>query len=280
MSSSIVPDRIKSATRSIDARRCRGGIDPVGRAAWATVLCLLSGCATYYEPNAHNIPLFQEKGEVRVAAGINEGSAGLGHTDGKDFQGAYAVTDHVGVMVNMFFTGNTDDLSGDTGKGRLVECGAGYYSPVTDHFVFETYGGAGLGRLTRSGTLGQTSVSARRVFLQPSLGYASRGFDAALSLRVCGLTYYGIPEHSVDDNGRYMAQELKAAGSSLLAEPALTLRAGWEPIKLQLQAGLSRNLTHPDFAQGDSYMSLGVYVTGKNRDKTAVSVPRPPETGR
>jgi hypothetical protein len=279
MTRSITSHRGGPQTRRVEAGNLRAGVPAMRLTVCATMLCLLGSCATYYEPNAHNVPLFQHQGEARVTAGMNEGSAGLGHTDGTDFQGAYAITNHVGVMANVFCAGGTDDMTGDTGKGRLVEGGAGYYRPVTDHWVFETYAGAGLGLLTRSTGFGQMSVNVRRAFLQPSFGFASRGFDAALSLRVCGLTYSGIPERSIDDEGAYMVQELREARSSMLAEPALTVRVGWESVKLQFQVGLSENLTHPEFAQGDRYASLGACVTGKNRRQTA-SAPEPTEADR
>lgn len=275
----IASRRGQSALHRVGATVRRCGVQTLGLAVWATVLCLLNGCATYYKPNSQNVPLFQERGEVRAVVGANKGGPSWGEAEGRDFQGAYAVTNHLGVMANMFFISDADDWSGDTGKGRLVECGVGYFSPLSGHWVFETYGGAGLGKLTRIGTFGRTSVSARRVFLQPSIGYASRGFDAALSLRMCGLTYSGIPEVPMDYEGEHMAQALRDARSSILVEPAFTIRAGWEYLKLQLQIGQSRNLTHPDFAQGDRYVSLGAYVTSKNSYKKA-NVQRLPETGR
>jgi hypothetical protein len=45
-----------------------------------------------------------------------------------------------------------------------------------------------------------------------------------------------------------------------LIEPALTLRGGWRQFKLQVQLGMSRNLTHPDFPQVENYVSVGGYV--------------------
>jgi hypothetical protein len=45
-----------------------------------------------------------------------------------------------------------------------------------------------------------------------------------------------------------------------LAEPALTLQAGFEDVKLQLQFQYSYNLTNPDFVQDYSLVSLGLKV--------------------
>jgi hypothetical protein len=53
---------------------------------------------------------------------------------------------------------------------------------------------------------------------------------------------------------------LNANSSSWLAEPALTLQAGFENVKLQLQFQYSYNLTNPDFIQDYNLVSIGLKV--------------------
>lgn len=243
--------------------------DPLRLATVALASCLLSGCATvYYGPNSHNVPLFQKKGEARIAAGWNHEAEIFGsNTSGGEVQGAYAVTDKIGIVANVYVAGASDQETGDEGRGRLFEGGAGYFRPVSRRVVFETYAGAGFGTLThvRGSDSGKASVNAQRIFVQPSIGFTSDWFDAAGSLRMCALDYSGIPEHPVDARDVAAAQELNANKFSLLAEPSLTLRAGWRYAKLQLQVGLSKNLTHPDLPQVGSYISLGAYIATKHR---------------
>jgi hypothetical protein len=45
-----------------------------------------------------------------------------------------------------------------------------------------------------------------------------------------------------------------------LAEPALTIQAGPENVKFQLQLQYSYNLTYPDFIQDYTLVSLGLKV--------------------
>ena len=186
---------------------------------------------------------------------------------GADLQGAYAVTNRLGLIANVYLAGATDVETGDEGRGRLFEGGVGYYRSVSERFVFETYGGAGFGSVTHlhGKDPGKASVDAQRVFLQPAIGFTSNWFDAALSLRLCGLHYSSIAERLTDGRDLDAAQALEDARSSFLAEPSLTVRAGWKYFKLQLQLGLSKNLTHPEFPQVESYVSIGGHVAMKNR---------------
>jgi hypothetical protein len=203
-----------------------------------------------------------------VAAGLNEEMEVLGSSiTGGDFQGAYAVTNNVGVMANVYFAGATDDETGGEGKGRLFEGGVGYYRPLSDRLVFETYGGGGFGTVTHihGQDPSRASVSAQRAFLQPSMGFTSNWFDAALSLRLCGLHYSGIPENLTNARDIDAARELADMRSSFLAEPSLTVRGGWKYLRLQVQLGFSKNLTHADFPQVESYVSIGGYVAMKPR---------------
>ena len=68
-------------------------------------------------------------------------------------------------------------------------------------------------------------------------------------------------------SGNYIDVDyLKANNSHWLIEPALTLQAGSENVKLQLQFQISENLTDSYFSQDYSLVSLGLKVnfTGKS----------------
>ena len=64
----------------------------------AFILTLLFCCCShyYYVPNVQNVPLFREKNQYRLS-----GSYGLGtETKCLEFQGAYSITDKLGIMTN------------------------------------------------------------------------------------------------------------------------------------------------------------------------------------
>jgi hypothetical protein len=60
-------------------------------------------------------------------------------------------------------------------------------------------------------------------------------------------------------------QYLKDAGTQYLFEPALTVRVGYDVVKVQAQFGHSYNLTNRNFRQDRDIASLGiVYTFGRN----------------
>jgi hypothetical protein len=106
-------------------------------------------------------------------------------------------------------------------------------------------------------TQGDISASVLRYGIQPNFGYKSNNFSAALSSRVVNLTYSNIEGDLIFD-GVDQVNYLKDNSSNFLIEPALTLRGGFEKIKLQLQYGYSINLSNNDFTQDKSYLTLGL----------------------
>ena len=85
----------------------------------------------------------------------------------------------------------------------------------------------------------------------------SKVFSAALSSRIVNLTYSNI-EGDLIFEGINQVNYLADNKSNLLIEPALTLKAGLEKIKLQLQYGYSLNVSNSQFTQDKSYLTLGV----------------------
>jgi hypothetical protein len=58
---------------------------------------------------------------------------------------------------------------------------------------------------------------------------------------------------------------LNGLETQFLLEPAITVRAGRDPIKVLAQLGGSRNLTTPDFRQIEKYLAVGVVYSFTNR---------------
>jgi|AntAceMinimDraft_17_1070374.scaffolds.fasta_scaffold00582_17 hypothetical protein len=224
------------------------------------MLVFMSGCTHYYyAPNMHNVPLFKEKNEVRMLFARSSGD----EFEGTEIQGAYAITNNIGVMANGFLADG--QYENNYGKGYLVEIGTGYFKPLDKKVVFETFGGIGKGYVENGYGDGRwLSVKFMRYFIQPSIGFTSKYFDVAFSPRFSCLNF-GNTQHSL----LYEEYDVVSMGlnninnnkCSILFEPAFIVRGGWKFIKLQAQLGLSSNLNNPDLKQEDVNISIGAYFS-------------------
>lgn len=221
--------------------------------------CVFVRCA-YYAPTVHNIPLFHKKGEARIAGGISFPPIFDEEVFAADVYGAYALTDHLGLLANTNILWGSN--SEDDALGFLVEVGSGYYKSFHEHWVFEAYGLIGHGYQTHDyTTAGSAKINAFKYSMQPSIGYTSKHFDLALSSRFSLLHFYSynptdfsLMDADVADELAYLA----ANRLSVLFEPAVTLRAGWEQAKFQLQVGSSTNLNHRGLSQTNGFFHFGV----------------------
>ena len=226
-----------------------------------TVITTLAfvGCSPkYYTPNTQNVPLLSEKGETDLTLS--------GNVNQIEFQAAYAISEGFAVMANGGLFIPTDQDNGNGGSGKFMELGAGYFKPIDENFVFETYGIIGFGsvenhiRSTTSAyplTSGDISANVFRYGIQPNFGYKSKHFSAAISSRLVNLNYNKIEGDLIFED-ESQVDYLKSNNSNLLLEPALTLRGGFEKFKIQLQYGYSFNLSHSDFRQDTSYFTVGL----------------------
>jgi hypothetical protein len=227
----------------------------------ALVLASLAASACtpkYYAPNTHNVPLLTHRGDFS-AAGLVGDSRG-------ELQGAYAVTDRVALMANGAFFDQADDEQGDGGRGGFLELGAGYVAPVGERFqigVFGMFGGGDVENHFPStlddnpGTTGILEAKLSRFGVQPLVGFRSRYFEAAASARFVGLRYSNVTG-SLMFGGEDQVQRLRARSEHTLLEPAITVRGGFETVKLQLQLGWSINRDGSSFPQEEAYLTAGV----------------------
>jgi hypothetical protein len=207
-----------------------------------TVLAFCSCSRYYYLPIVQNVPLLQEKKDVRVAGFF---SSDYKYYSAVDAQASYAFADNFGVMVNGTYA-NSDDF----GNGSYVETGVGYFKPLKkinlfNNFetteIFEVFAGFGTGREKQiwDERNSYADISGHNIFIQPSLGFSSRYFELAISARFCNLTFNKI---DLNNCGDLDGVDYLTTDSHYLLQPALTLRGGLENIKLQVQAQYSANL--------------------------------------
>lgn len=206
----------------------------------AIAVLAMQSCKIMYTPNMQNVPLFQEKNEVRGTVGIS------------DFQGAYAITDHVGVMLNGQYkspswtiqTGSRDYKY--ESKKYLVEGGSGYFMGLGESGVFEIWGGGGAGKVTFDRSYAdststkmtdQYSAKTARFFIQPGIGLTTKTVDFAFSLRYVGLKFSNIDTVGYTQDV-LLEEDLSNLDKTMYSffEPAVTLRAGKEYVKFHLQA--------------------------------------------
>ena len=147
------------------------------------ILLIASSCSPVYLPNARNTPMFQGAGEVQVAAQIGQGY---------DVQTAVSITDHVGVMANYAYTGNTsvdEDDKEDYIRHNFFEGAIGYYENK-GKFGYEIFAGYGKGKGTtydKYDFAGGTEIKAtgryQRFFIQPAIGMNKSVFNWIVAAR-------------------------------------------------------------------------------------------------
>ena len=103
-------------------------------------LLLLTGCASLYFPPPPQVPLLTQKGEwsAGVHTNLSQNTA---------LQGAYALSDHIGVMGSASFL-HTNKKK-EAVDQDFAELGLGYFTRLPDKRVLEIYGGYGGGRTKR-----------------------------------------------------------------------------------------------------------------------------------
>lgn len=224
------------------------------------VIIALNSCTTQmYVSNTVNAPLLKQRGEVQLTATPN------------DLQAAIGVGRHVGLMANGYYK-NYKGSNNYRHDGMLGEAGIGYFAPLAGNFVFETYAGAGAGRVHKQEEftgpgdntyLASFDAKANKLFIQPDFGYKSRFIDVVVSSRFSFVKYNEFnqshyPQNELQDD--YLENNRITGPLFVFAEPALTLRGGYKFIKLQFQYGLTINTTSERIKHPYNFSSLGIVI--------------------
>jgi hypothetical protein len=216
----------------------------------------VSSCAVY-TPNSLNVTGFNKKGQVSV-------NANAGNT--ANLQAAIAVSDNFGVMANLMSTSqvvDSDNIKRD-GKGNLFEIGVGYFKNTDFKVRFEFFGGGGIGNVeiikTNASVTRNFSTKANRFFLQPSLGFSGRNFEAFISTRLANVRFNNIEttystQDLIDDSFVDISNS-----NWMFIEPALTLRVGLKNIKFQMQVGRSIKLNTEKLGYDSGLLNFGIYT--------------------
>jgi hypothetical protein len=225
-----------------------------------------TSCRIMYVPNSQNVPMLEEKGDLKV--GITT----------KDIQVAYGINNHLGIMANGYYNKNDWSLLSGTYENKylstrsLVEGGLGYYTTLGDKGRFEVYGGAGYGHvnynydllyndtLTESNSFG---INMLRTFIQPAIGTQSDNFGFSFSTRFAAVNFSGL------DSTGYSEAELVSEGLNeleqnmfIFIEPAITLRVGVKYVQFQLQPYYNLQVSGPTSIHAREFgCNFGVYLS-------------------
>jgi hypothetical protein len=211
-----------------------------------------------------NVPLNKEKDELSISG--NYGSGILWSAESFDFQSSYSITNRIGIMLNGLYSNENG-----YGHGGCVEGAVGYYKPVYKHKlfkkvemtgIFEIYGGLGGGFQHHDyGSNYWADISGTKVFMQPSFGLTTDFLDLIFSTRICTASFNLMDNQTM---GSDYADDINylVTNDYNFFEPAITLRAGWKNIKLQLQIQPSINLNHSDdyHISDENKISLGLII--------------------
>lgn len=221
---------------------------------------LLSSCNVAYIPSMHNVPLLKKEGNIVV------------HLTPANVQGAYAVTNNIGLMVNGQWGGTKWEESNSgaefyTSKRRFAEAGIGYYSFREDNKSFEVFGGGGIGSISFNYNMDNVdpskySAMARKLFIQPSVGISKENFDIAFAVKAVNLQFYDVSILNYTETElKYKKLYQLDAKPFLFVEPSFTARAGFKNVKAHFQYLYSSKLSGGDINYLGYYIFLGLSLS-------------------
>lgn len=235
-------------------------------------------CSHYfYTPESHNVPLLSEKNDLHVELKSSFGAEGFDNTE---MQSAYAITNRIGIMGSALLgtyetsvsNEQQDGISYESANGNIsfFNIGAGFFTPVWEKFVFETYLGYGIGNVKNVyDNIGESKLRYGKPFIQPSFGYKTKYFEAAISSRLNSLNYYKIEDSQTPIHFRdRFTNNIRNNKNSLLLEPAITARGGWKKLKIQLQLSKSYNLNNDLFRFNED----NNFFDNKNNTRISIGV--------
>lgn len=226
---------------------------------------LFTSCShVYYVQHTHNVPLFNESKEARISGNWNEGY----ESSSVEIQGAYAVTDHIGIALNAMTSWGGSVEGHNYGRGKYIDAAVGYYQPVLKKIVLETYAGVGNGYQKHAYSdyydyqNGWARLSYNKIYLQPSVGISlAHCFDAAVSARLALVNFYNVSYYTEDQFHRDDLNYLEN-NAHIMFEPAFTLRGGWKYFKIQTQLSLIEPLNDVDYSYVEPFqVSMGLYIS-------------------
>jgi hypothetical protein len=240
-------------------------------------LFLFSSCETphaFYTMNHQDVNFFKEKKEVNISGGLNNGN----FSKGFEIKGAVSLPKNIALSggISSVKSVHGYDNSMNNGWRSFMASGAvGYYKPVKENFIAEGYMGTTfstqkhsfaketfdfLGNLVNSYPKGNADMSSTTFFIQQSIGYASKNFDAAFSLNYSYLNFTSVNNNISDHNYSFYntIERISVNNSYSLLNPSIYLRAGSDIFKFYLKFDFTIPISTMDFPYNKNCVSLGL----------------------
>ncbi|GAB2549126.1 hypothetical protein [Rufibacter soli] len=230
-------------------------------------LCLVlgaTGCSSVYMPNTPNTPMLSSKGELSTSGHITlKGNA--------TFNSAYAVTDHVGVLLSGAMMNNNNKKKDF--RHNLLEAGGGYFTTFgpDQNRILEVYAGLGKGSSDRTYkdktsegliTYDRQETSFNKYFMQ--VNYSSKKKKSiGLFGKDFPLNYGTALRLSYVNMSEFVRNDIKqATEDNIFFEPVFYTRMTLTPsLQLQYTSGSNFGLKNREFmTAGNSVFSVGFII--------------------
>jgi len=197
-----------------------------------------------------------------------EGGFGGGWVSkGVDLQTAYAVTSHIGVMVNGALTNSRGDAGNFSERvftrSKYLEGGIGYFTHLeeNDNWVFEMFGGAGKGEYNvRYDEVNRARLSMNKYFIQPSLSFTHprRFIELSIGSRFSGVDYYQYSFFYPNTQNYENLDRIITHPLYMFWEPSVKFSAGSKTIKGFVSYTPAISILESDFSREIINFNIGL----------------------
>ena len=220
------------------------------------MLSIISCSPLYYEASTHNVPMLEEKGDIKVGAGTNLA------INKAEIQSSYSPISNVALMANyMLRTYHFKNL--DDQISQMFEGGIGLYHNVNERVVLEAYGLIGKGTFDNSlynysnDNIESLTGNMTKYALQLSSGYRVGDLQLAITLKPTRMYFSNIKgDYSVNEVRLADVIESKERYNSL--EHSFTLRYDYDESQVQFQMGRGGRRFNSNRSYLVSYFTFGV----------------------
>lgn len=239
---------------------------------------ILHSCApALYTNVGQNVPLLKKKGEVAIAAGRGSTGNDHGSAEGFNAQVAGAVGKNTAIFSSFYSMKNE---GGDSeGSGNYFEIGIGKFKNSEENkFIGEIFFGTGFGSIRNSVGNDFINLNYVKPFIQPSGGFSTKVLDIAFTPRFAIVSYTKKSENISDTQQQQSFDQFWTENkTSFVFEPGVTVRLGYQNVKLQFQySHTSLKYEWPDGTESysavfDNFASFGIFILLSDRWKKTES---------
>ncbi|OOG76819.1 hypothetical protein [Algoriphagus sp. A40] len=230
-----------------------------------------------YSNVGQNVPLLQEKGEFSGQVSYSS-SDGAWVANGVGLQGAYAISDRVGVISSFYSLKGAENEDDEwEGKGSYFELGVGLFGGNPDKKIsYEGYAGVGTASIKNTSLINNGStlhLNYIKPFIQSSIGFTTKYFDLALTPRISYLNITSGDDLQLVLDGMPInsGEFLDEINHKVMFEPGILIRGGFPQAKLEIQYNIS-TLKEPSedyFLLNNEFVSIGLrfLISGRFAEK-------------